>query len=40
MPVINQQRMVNGGVTVNGHYQTNPNIPSMFISKKNIFYYK
>jgi hypothetical protein len=28
MPVINPQRMVNGGVTINGHYQTNPNMPS------------
>jgi hypothetical protein len=31
MPVINPQRMVNGGVTINGHYQTNPNMSSMYI---------
>jgi hypothetical protein len=34
MPVINPQRMVNGGVTINGHYQTNPNMQSMFIQKR------
>ncbi len=37
MPVMNPQRMVNGGVTINGHYQTNPNIPSRF-SRQNIFF--
>ncbi|CAF4306050.1 unnamed protein product, partial [Rotaria sp. Silwood2] len=29
MPVINTQRMVNGGVTVNGHYQTNQTLSNV-----------
>ena len=28
MPVVNPQRIVNGGVTINGHYQTNPPLTS------------
>jgi hypothetical protein len=35
MPVINPQRMVNGTVTINGHYQTNPNLPSRLFKNKN-----
>ncbi|CAF4191920.1 unnamed protein product, partial [Rotaria magnacalcarata] len=31
MPVINTQRMVNGSVTLNGHYQTNAALSSVFI---------
>lgn len=29
MPVINPQRMVNGNVTINGHYQTNSNMQNV-----------
>lgn len=36
MPVINPQRMVNGGVTINGHYQTNPPMPNVHQMNGNI----
>lgn len=36
MPVINTQRMVNGGVTINGHYQTNPTIQNVHQMNGNI----
>jgi protein polybromo-1 len=36
MPVINTQRMVNGGVTINGHYQNNPNMPNVHQMNGNI----
>ncbi|CAF3715671.1 unnamed protein product [Rotaria sordida] len=36
MPVINTQRTVNGGVTVNGHYQTNPTLSNVHAMNGNI----
>ncbi|CAF0899175.1 unnamed protein product [Rotaria sp. Silwood1] len=36
MPVINTQRIVNGGVTVNGHYQTNPTLSNVHSMNGNI----
>ncbi|UJR28717.1 hypothetical protein I4U23_009946 [Adineta vaga] len=36
MPVINPQRIVNGTVTINGHYQTNPNIQNVHQMNGNI----
>lgn len=36
MPVINTQRMVNGSVTINGHYQPNPAIQNVHQMNGNI----
>jgi len=36
MPIITPQRMVNGGVTINGHYQVNPNLSNLHQINGNI----